>query len=160
MRRRCLYAPAQLLSSVPWGKLTHTEAAGAHLSHQAFLTQAPLTAKTGAPIIPAGRTRWKGETENNPTLTPPGYHLDHTCGHGPPPLAALFAPFNLLAFLFPTLLDLLAAPSHHLRRSLGSRTTFCEDLRALTRALGFARWPQLLAFIHQGLHGHPPLTSS
>lgn len=145
---------------VNWCELTLTDAVGTQLYHNAFLTQAALTAKTVAPVVQAGRTRWKGENENNNTLKTQGYHLEHNFGHGTQHLAALLATFNLLAFLFPTLLDLLDAQYHQLRRTLVSRKTFFDDLRALTRYLCFTSWVHLLAFMHQGLHGHPPLNSS
>jgi hypothetical protein len=145
---------------VNWCELTLTDATGTHLYHNAFMTQAPLTAKTVAPLVQAGRTRWKVENENNNTLKTRGYHLEHNFGHGTQHLAALLATFNLLAFLFHTLLDLLDAQYHQLRRTLVSRTTFFDDLRALTRYLCFTSWGHLLAFMHHGLHGHPPLNSS
>lgn len=145
---------------VNWCELTLTAATGAQLYHNAFITPAPLTAKTVAPLVQAGRTRWKVENENTNTLKPQGYHLEHNFGHGTQHLAALLATFNLLAFLFHTLLDLLDTQYHQLRRTLVSRKTFFDDLRALTRYLCFTSWAHLLAFMHQGLHGHPPLNSS
>ena len=145
---------------VNWCELTLTNAAGTQLYHTAFRTQAPLTAKTVAPLVQAGRTRWKVENENNNTLKTQGYHLEHNFGHGTQHLAALLATFNLLAFLFHTLLDLLDAQYHHLRRTLVSRKTFFDDLRALTRYLCFASWAHLLAFMLQGLDVQLPLNSS
>ena len=145
---------------VNWGDLTLTDAAGTQLYPNAFMTQAPLTAKTVAPLVQAGRTRWKVENENNNTLKTQGYHLEYNFGHGTQHLAARLATFNLLAFLFHTLLDLLDAQYHQLRRTLVSRKTFFADLRALTRYLCFSSWVHLLAFMHHGLHGHPPLNSS
>jgi hypothetical protein len=145
---------------VTWCELPLTDAAGTPRYHHAFLTQAPLTAKTVAPLVPAGRTRWKVEKENNNTLKTPGYPLEHNFGHGRQHLAALLASFTLLAFLFHTLLDLLDAQYHPLRHTLVSRKTFFDDLRALTRYLCFTSWAQLLTFMLQGLHGHLPLNSS
>jgi hypothetical protein len=145
---------------VNWCELTLTDAAGTPLYPNAFMTQAPLTAKTVAPIVQAGRTRWKVENEHHNTLKTQGSPLEHNFGHGTQPLAALLATFNLLAFLFHTLLDLLDAQYHHLRRTLVSRKTFFDDLRALTRYLCFTSWPHLLTFMLQGLHGHLPLNSS
>jgi hypothetical protein len=145
---------------VNWCELTLTNAAGTQLYHNAFMTQAPLTAKTVAPLVQAGRTRWKVENENNNTLKTQGYHLEHNFGHGTQHLAALLATFNLLAFLFHTLLDLLDAQYHHLRRTLVSRKTFFDDLRALTRYLCFASWAHLLAFMLQSLDVQLPLNSS
>ena len=124
------------------------------------MTQAPLTAKTVAPLVQAGRPRWKVENENNNTLKTQGYHLEHNFGHGTQHLAALLATFNLLAFLFHTLLDLLDAQSHHLRRTLVRRKTFFDDLRALTRYLCFTSWTPLLPFMLHGLHGQLPPNSS
>jgi hypothetical protein len=154
-----LRARAETLS-VNWCELTLTDAAGIQLYHNAFMPQAPLTAKTVAPIVQAGRTRWKVENENNNILKTQGYHLEHNFGHGTQHLAALLATFNLLAFLFHTLLDLLDAQYRSLRRTLVSRKTFFADLRALTRYLCFASWAHLLTFMLQGLHGHFPLNSS
>jgi len=145
---------------VNWCELTLTDATGTQLYHNAFMTQAALTTTTVAPLVQAGRTRWKVENENNNTLKTQGYHLEHNFGHGTQHLAALLATFNLLAFLFHTLLDLLDAQYHQLRRTLVSRKTFFDDLRALTRYLCFTSWVHLLAFMHQGLRGHPPLNSS
>jgi hypothetical protein len=145
---------------VNWCELTLTSAAGTPLYHNAFVTQAPITAQTVAPIVQAGRTRWKVENENNNTLKTQGYHLEHNFGHGTQHLAALLATFNLLAFLFHTLLDLLDAQYRCLRRTLVSRKTFFDDLRALTRYLYFTSWPHLLTFMLQGLHVQLPLNSS
>jgi hypothetical protein len=145
---------------VNWCELPRTDAAGTQLYHHAFRTQAPLTAKTVAPIVQAGRTRWTVEKENNTTLKTQGYPLEHNFGPGRQHLAALLASCNLLAFLFHPLLDLLDAQYRHLRRTLVSRTTFFDDLRALTRYLCFTSWAQLLTFMLQGLHGHLPLNSS
>ena len=146
--------------SVNWCELTLMRANGTQLYHNAFVTQAPLTAKTVVPVVQAGRTRWKVENENNNTLKTKGYHLEHNFGHGTQHLAALLATFNLLAFLFHTLLDLLDAKYHCLRQTLVSRKTFFDDLRALTRYLCFASWPHLLDFMLQGLHAPFPLNSS
>lgn len=146
--------------SVNWCELRLTAAAGTQLYPNAFMTQAPLTAKTVALLVQAGRTRWKVEKENNNTLKTQGYHLAHNFGHGTQHLAALLATFNLLAFLFHTLLDLLDAQYRSLRRTLVSRKTFFDDLRALTRYLCFASWAHLLTFMLQGLPGHFPLNSS
>ena len=159
MLRSSLYARADTLFG-NWCELPLTDAAGTPLYHTAFRTQAPLTAKTVAPLVQAGRPRWKVEHENNNTRKTQGSHLEHNFGHGPQPLAALLATFNLLAFLFHTRLDLLAAQYHHLRRTLVSRKTCFNDLRALTRYLCFASWAHLLAFMLQGLDAQLPLNSS
>ena len=145
---------------VNWCELTVTTAQGTCLYHNAFVTQEPITKKNVASLVAAGRTRWKVENENNNTLKTKGYHLEHNFGHGQQHLAALLATFNLLAFLLHTLLDLLDAKYRLLRRTLVSRKTFFDDLRALTRYICFASWAQLLDFMLQGLEVVLPLNSS
>jgi len=154
-----LRASADTLS-VNWCELTLTDTRGVPLYHNAFITQFSLTAKTVVPIVQAGRTRWKVENENNNTLKTQGYHLEHNFGHGSQHLAALLATFNLLAFLFHTLLDLLDSQYHQVRRTLVSRKTFFDDLRALTRYICFASWTHLLDFMLHGLEVALPPNSS
>jgi hypothetical protein len=145
---------------VNWCELTITTAQGMCRYHNAFVTQEPITQKTVAGIVAAGRTRWKVENENNNTLKTKGYHLEHNFGHGTKHLAALLATFNLLAFLLHTLLDLLDAKYRLLRQTLVSRKTFFDDLRALTRYMCFASWTHLLDFMLQGLEVALPPNSS
>jgi hypothetical protein len=145
---------------VNWCELTITTAEGTPLYQNAFVTQEPITQKNVAQIVTAGRTRWKVENENNNTLKTKGYHLEHNFGHGTQHLAALLATFNLLAFLLHTLLDLLDAKYCLLRKTLVSRKTFFDDLRALTRYLCFASWTHLLDFMLQGLEVALPPNSS
>ena len=95
--------------------------------------------------VAAGRARWKVENENNNTLKTKGYHLEHNYGHGQQHLAALLTTFNLLAFLFHTLLELGDEQYRLIRGKLPSRQTFFDDVRALTRYLYFESWDELLA---------------
>ncbi len=120
------------------------------------MTQEKLTQKTVTQIVTAGRTRWKIENENNNTLKTKGYHLAHNFGHGKQHLASLLATFNLLAFLLHTLLDLQDSKYRVLRRTLGRRQTFFDDLRALMRYWCFARWGELLDFMLDGLEVEIP----
>jgi hypothetical protein len=145
---------------VNWCELTITTEPGQHLYHNAFITREPITQKTVAQLVTAGRTRWKVENENNNTLKTKGYHLEHNFGHGKQHLASLLATFNILAFLLHTLLDLLDAKYRLLRQTLVSRKTFFDDLRALTRYLCFASWTHLLDFMLQGLEVALPPNSS
>jgi hypothetical protein len=66
-----------------------------------------------------------------------GYHLEHNFGHGKKDLSALFVTFNLLAFLFHTVLEIMDGKYNLLRRELPTRETFFQDLRALTRLRSF-----------------------
>jgi hypothetical protein len=145
---------------VNWCELTITTEQGQRLYQNAFITQQPITRKTVAQLVTAGRTRWKVENENNNTLKTKGYHLEHNFGHGKQYLASLLATFNILAFLLHTLLDLLDAKYRLLRQTLVTRKTFFDDLRALTRYICFASWAHLLDFMLHGLEVVLPADSS
>ena len=71
----------------------------------AFATNFEITEKNVKKIVADGRARWKVENENNNVLKTKGYHLEHNFGHGKENLAALFATFTILAFLFHTVLE-------------------------------------------------------
>jgi hypothetical protein len=58
--------------AVNWCELVVTTEQGTRLYQNAFVTQEPLTKKTVASIVTAGRTRWKVENENNNTLKTKG----------------------------------------------------------------------------------------
>ena len=56
--------------AVNWCELVIThEQTGERLYQNAWVTNHPMTAETVLRIVPAGRTRWKIENENNNTLT-------------------------------------------------------------------------------------------
>lgn len=80
-----------------------------------------------------------------------GYNLEHNFGHGKNHLSSLLATFNILAFLFHTLLDLTSEKYQFIRQHLPTRKTFFDDLRALTRYLYFDSWDNLLDFMIHGL---------
>jgi hypothetical protein len=86
---------------VNWCELTVTdERKGEVLYHNAFITHHRLSHDTVAPVVAAGRSRWKTENENHNVLKTKGYHLEHNFGHGQEHLAACLLTLNLLAFLF------------------------------------------------------------
>lgn len=145
---------------VNWCELTVTTEQGPRLYHNAFVTPEKITKKTVASIVAAGRTRWTVENENNNTLKTKGYHLEHNFGHGKQHLASVLATFNLLAFLWHTLLGLLDRKYRLLRQTLVSRKTFFDDVRALTRYICFESWGHLLDFMLQGLEVAFPPDSS
>lgn len=76
-----------------------------------------------------------------------GYHLDHNFGHGQQHLAFFLLTLNVLAFLFHTVLHLLDSPYQQIRRYLGTRASFFNDLRALTTYLVFESWQHLISFM-------------
>ena len=98
-------------------------------------------------MVRSGRARWKTENENHNTLKNRGYHLEHNFGHGQQYLSALLVTLNLLAFLFHTLLWLTEPVAQQIRTSLGTLTTFWDDVRTLTRYLYFQTWTPLFQFM-------------
>ena len=110
-----------------------------------------LQAQVYHTIVASGRARWKTENENHNTLKNHGYPLEHNFGHGQQHLAALLLSLNLLAFLLHTALTLTDAAYQQIRHTLGTRRTFFDDIRTLTRYMYFESWAALLAFMFHGL---------
>ncbi|BBO79521.1 hypothetical protein DSCO28_00870 [Desulfosarcina ovata subsp. sediminis] len=71
----------------------------------------------------------------------------------------LFLTFNLLAFLFHTVLEINDEKYSLLCNELPTRKTFFDDIRALTRYLYFPSWDALLSFMLRGLKIEVPDTS-
>jgi hypothetical protein len=143
---------------VNWCELTTTRDDGKVVYKNAFATNHRITAANVADIVRDGRARWKVENENNNTLKTKGYHLTHNFGHGKKHLSSLLATFNLLAFLFHTVLDLLD-PSYQRIRQFLPRKRFFNDLRALTCYLCFDSWEALMVFMIKKLELNAPDTS-
>jgi hypothetical protein len=144
---------------VNWCELTTTLATGQIIYKNAFATNFEIHKESVEEIVTNGRARWKVENENNNVLKNRGYHLEHNFGHGKKHLSSLLATFNLLAFLFHTLLNNVDKKYKLLRDSLPARKTFFDDIRALTRYLYFDNWEALLDFMIRGLELEPPDTS-
>ena len=85
-----------------------------------------------------------------------GYNLEHNFGHGKKHLSILLLSFNLLAFLFHTVLDLMDENYQIVRKALPTRKTFFDDLRALTRYMYFDSWDELIFFMIKGLELQMP----
>jgi hypothetical protein len=133
---------------VNWCELTLTrESDGKVLYHNAFITHHHLNPETVAPVVSAGRSRWKTENENHNVLKTKGYHLEHNFGHGQHHLASTLLTLNLLAFLFHTVLHLVDLPYQHIRQQRGTRKGFFQDLLSLTKYLLFESWQHLIAFM-------------
>jgi len=143
---------------VNWCELTTTRDDGKVVYKNAFATNHPITEANVTEVVRDGRARWKVENENNNTLKTKGYHLTHNFGHGEKHLSSLLATFNLLAFLFHTLLDLMDARYRCIREFL-PRKRFFNDLRALTCYLCFDSWDALMAFMIEKLELDVPDTS-
>jgi hypothetical protein len=150
-----LREPPQALY-VNWCELTITrEASGEQLYHNAFVTPRSLTQQTVRPTVKAGRARWKVENEGYNVLKHRGYYLEHNYGHGQQHLATVIVMLVLLAFLCHTALQLCDRTYQRLRAELGTRRTFFDDLRTLTRYFFFKSWEHLIAFMVEGLEMAP-----
>lgn len=124
-----------------------------------FITNHRVDDGTVGPIVESGRARWKTENESHNVLKNRGYHLDHNFGHGRQYLSAILLSLNLLAFLLHTILHLTDPVYQQVRQELGTRETFFNDIRTLTRYKIFNSWTDLLAFMFAGLdldQGQPP----
>ena len=161
-RRIYRYSPHVPLCAQPhalhvtWCEVTITcEETGQALYHNAWVTNLTVTERTVRPIVAAGRARWKVENENNNVLKNQGYHLEHNFGHGKQHLSTLLVQLMLLAFLTHTILQLCDPVYQNLRAQLGTRKTFFDDIRALTRYLFFPSCDDLLDFMLTHLEPAP-----
>lgn len=137
---------------VNWCEVTITrEDTGEQLYKNAFVTDFEVTETTVEAIVRDGRARWKVENENHNVLKTKGYHIEHNFGHGKRYLAYLLLSLNLLAFLFHAVLDLVDEQYRAIRRALGTRRRFFQDLEALLRYFQFGDWDEVLAFMFKGL---------
>jgi len=85
------------------------------------------------------------------------YHLEHNFGHGQLDLANVLASLNILAFLIHTIQEMIEPAYLRLQRALGSRKTFFNDLRVLTRYMIFDSRDDLFIFMEDGLDiSHSP----
>jgi len=140
---------------VNWCEVTVTNADGAVLYRNAFITDWKITDGNVAGLVASGRARWKIENENNNVLKHRGYHLEHNFGHGKQHLASVLLTMNLLAFGLHTLLDLTDEHYRLIRSTVGARRKFFQHLEALTTYLYFETWERLMDFMMRGLEVGP-----
>jgi hypothetical protein len=131
------------------------EETGAVLYRNEWVTSLPLDESNTPEIVACGRARWKSENENNNVLKNHGYHIDHNFGHGQEHLSTTLLTLNLLAFLLHTIAQVADELYRQIRRALGPRRTFFEDIRALMRYLIFPDWDSLLRFMFVQLELEP-----
>jgi len=137
---------------VNWCEVTITrEDTEKQLYKNAFVTDFEVADTSVEAIVRDGRARWKIENENNNVLKTKGYHIEHNFGHGSQYLASLLLSFNLLAFLFHTVSDLIDEQYRAIRQALGTRRRFFQDLEALLRYFQFDNWDDVLTFMYKGL---------
>jgi len=123
------------------------ERTGQVFYHNALITHHRLSDDTVAPVVAAGRSRWKTENANHNVLKTQGYHLEHNFGHGQQHLAACLLTLNLLAFLFHTVLQLVDTAYQQIRQQRGTRKGFFQDILSLTKYLLFESWQHLIDFM-------------
>ena len=128
---------------------------GKQTYHSAWITSHPVSEKTVPEIVAAGRAHWKVENENFNVLKNRGYRFEHNYGHGKQHLSMVLLSLLLLAFLFHTTLHLCSDRYQAIRQELGTRRTFFNDLRALTRYVHFESWDHLLNFMYEKLELAP-----
>lgn len=126
--------------------ITH-EDTGEILYRNEWITSLVLKEENTPEVVACGRARWKSENENNNVLKNQGYHIDHNFGHGQEHLATTLLTLNLLAFLIHTIAQVADLIYQQIRRALGARRTFFNDVEALMRYLIFPDWHTLLEFM-------------
>jgi hypothetical protein len=137
---------------VNWCELvTKTEDSDKVTYRNTWVTNFEITEKNVKYIVVDARAHWKIENENNNTLKTKGYHLEHNFGHGKKNLSNLLMTFNLLAFLFHTVLDLFDENYIVLRSKLPTRKAFFHGIRTLTIFLCFDDWEYMIEWMIQGL---------
>jgi len=136
---------------VNWCELAILDKEGNARKRFGFATDYLISRENVVDLIECGRSRWKIENEHNNTLKTKGYNLEHNFGHGSEHLSNLLLTFNLIAFLFHTVLEFFDKRYALLRKSLRRRQTFFEDIRSLTRYWCFDGWEDLLLFMLRGL---------
>jgi len=141
---------------VNWAELTIFDEQGTERKRHSFATNHPITEDSVVSLIEAGRSRWKIENEHNNTLKTKGYNLEHNFGHGKENLSNLLLTFNLIAFLFHTVLEFFDKRYALIRASLPRRDRFFQDLRTLTQYFLFKNWADLMCFMLKGLELEDP----
>ena len=123
------------------------EKSGEQLYFNQFATNHELDDQTVVDVVASGRAHWKTENESHNVLKNQGYHLEHNFGHGDQFLSSVLLSLNLLAFLLHTILDQTDPVYQQVRQELGTRRTFFNDIRTLTRYMIFDSWNHLLSFM-------------
>lgn len=137
---------------VNWCELSiYREDTGELLFRNSFATDLLITVENLSSIVKWGRCRWKIENENNNVLKTKGYNFEHNYGHGKAHLSTVLLSLLLFAFLCHTVFALTLPAYQRVRKALGARRTFFNDVRALTRYHLFVSWYQLLEFMMEGL---------
>jgi len=146
--------------NVNWSELVVTNEKDQVVYKNSFITNHLITEDNVAEIVKAGRALFQIENENNNVLKTKGYHLEHNFGHGEKHLSSVLLTLNILAFLVHTVIGMMDSRYQLVRQKLGTRKTFFDDIRALTRYHYFKSWDDLLQFMLKKLNIIPNLTSN
>jgi len=104
--------------------------------HHSWVTNLTVRPTTIRQFVEAGRARWKIENEQFNVQKNHGSELEHHYGHGQQQLSFIFYRLNLLAFLWPQLLELTDRLYPEARRVWGSQRQWWEHRRTV-----MDRWP-------------------
>jgi len=132
---------------VNWAGFQILDAKGKVKYTMAWVTSLPVSKENVAEIVACGRARWKIENESFNVMKNHGYELEHNFGHGKQFLAMIMAAFNLLAFAWHSVLDLLEPPWQAAREAATKRTRFFTTVVTLTSYLIFPSWSVFLKSI-------------
>jgi hypothetical protein len=130
--------------TVNWIGFQILDAKGKIKYTMAWVTSLPVSKENVAEIVACGRARWKIENESFNVLKNHGYELEHNFGHGKQFLAMIMAGFNLLAFAWHSVLDLLEPPWQAAHEAACKRTRFFTTIVAVTAFVIFPDWLTLL----------------
>ena len=130
--------------NVNWIGFQILYAKGAVTYSMAWVTSLPVSKQNVAEIVACARARWKIENESFNILKNHGYELEHSFGHGKQFLAMMLAAFNLLAFAWHSVLDLLEPPWQAARQAAGTRTSFFATAVVAATLAIFPDWDTFL----------------
>jgi len=125
---------------VNWVGFQILDAKGRVKYTMAWVTSLPVSKENVAEIVACGRARWKIENESFNVMKNHGYELEHNFGHGKKFLAMTLAAFNLLAFAWHSVLDLLEPPWQAAREAATKRTRFFTSIVTITSFFVFPSW--------------------
>jgi hypothetical protein len=140
--------------TVNWVGFQILDAKGKVKYTMAWVTSLPVSKDNIAEIVACGRARWKIENESFNVMKNHGYELEHNFGHGKQFLAMTLAAFNLLAFAWHSVLDLLEPPWQAAREAAAKRTRFFTNIVTLTAFVVFPSWSIFLKSL--ATHKIPP----
>ena len=140
--------------NVNWVGFQILDAKGKVKYTMAWVTSLPVSKHNVAEIVACGRARWKIENESFNVMKNHGYELEHNFGHGKQFLAMVMAAFNLLAFAWHSVLDLLEPPWQAAREAATKRTRFFTSIVTLAAFIIFPDWPTFLESL--ATHKIPP----